>query len=73
MVRKEWTHQRFGSMVITVLEADEISDGDALAEIAMYMSDYDCHVTCEENDGDGGYTMTVSLSLDEDINYHIPM
>ena len=72
MVRKEWTHQRFGSMVITVLEAEEISDGEALAELAMYMSDYDCHVTCEETD-DGDYTMTVSLSLDEDINYHIPM
>lgn len=71
MVLKEQIHQRFGSMVRTVTNSEQVSEADVLEELAMYMMDFDCTVHAEHSEDNFGYVLIVSVSLDEDIVYHI--
>ena len=55
-------------MVQTVLESDQISEADALEEIASYLA-FDSDVDVSSEYTDDGYVITVSTALDEDVIY----
>lgn len=70
MVRRDWVHQRFGSMVSTVIDSHEMTDREALIEIATMLSDTD-FTSVHAMETHEGYDIVVSTALDEDIVFRI--
>lgn len=69
MVRRDWIIQRLGTLEPLVCASDEISESDALTELAVLLTDFNASVSAEESIE--GYDIRVDTALEECVVFRV--